>query len=83
MSKAKGKNRGTRYTPITDYTATVLDVGDGGDETIDVTTHKHVEVEFEGMNYPLKLNAHEARKLAHGLFKAADVLDGGQLKERR
>jgi hypothetical protein len=89
MSKNKGKSLDTRYTPITQYTpithytASLNHVGDSGDETVEVTTHKHVEIEAAGRKYPLTLNAHECRRLAAGLLKAADVLDGGQSPEEQ
>ena len=65
------------------YTETMVDIAGinetgGGDPTIDVTVRRYVSFECPRSEYPIELNAWQARQLAKALLKAAKRPDGAR-----
>lgn len=74
MNKRTSKKNAPITIPIGYLPAT----GEGGDESIDVSVRRFVEVTIDGKPDPVALNAFEARKLGRALLKAAKRLDAAR-----
>lgn len=72
------KTKSNRYTPIRIPTGYLPTTGENGDETIDVSVRRFVEITIDGQQHPTELNAWEARKMGRALIKAASKLDGAR-----
>lgn len=72
------KRKGSKYTPIRKPIGYLPTTGENGDESIDVSVRRFVEITIDGNLHPTELNAWEARKMGRALIKAASKLDGAR-----